>query len=116
MQIESMRSLTDDVGIIKRRQEMRSVAPYDSSNRRERTNALDSVVLNPEDSSEWPAERILFFAGFFLFPCWIVGAFRRGNNSDTFVELFRYRCQVMTMIVAIMLAGLIVVESVFKGK
>ncbi|GBE79954.1 hypothetical protein SCP_0211560 [Sparassis crispa] len=73
--------------------------------------------LGPPDPSYSPPEKWLFLAGFLFFPLWIIGGFWRWREQyDSFAELFRWRCQVMTMLVFVITIGLIFVEVIFRGK
>ncbi|OCH92140.1 hypothetical protein OBBRIDRAFT_468996 [Obba rivulosa] len=118
-QVSAMQAFNDMEGSAKRRQvtKLSSASDSPSRARQEDQSSRSSVILNPEDPSRWPTERILFTAGFLLFPCWIVGGlWNPSGQSDTFAGMFRWRCQVMGMIACYVIGGLIVVESVFKGK
>jgi len=73
-------------------------------------------LFGPADPERWPTEKIMFFAGFLLFPCWIFGAFWRSREHDMFADLFRWRCQVMTMFAVIICGGLLITEVASRGR
>ncbi|KAI0939432.1 hypothetical protein AcV5_000854 [Taiwanofungus camphoratus] len=73
--------------------------------------------LGPPDPSRWPIEKVCFVTGFLFFPCWILGAvWSRSGEYDSFAELFRWRCRVMTMLAAIIVIAVLITEIAFKGK
>ncbi|OBZ76686.1 hypothetical protein A0H81_03935 [Grifola frondosa] len=81
-------------------------------------NVMDKLpFFGPPDPQRWPPEKVLFLLGFLLFPAWFIGAcWGCKESDDSFAELFRWRCQVMSMIASIIITGLVVVEIAFRGK
>ncbi|OSX59172.1 hypothetical protein POSPLADRAFT_1035546 [Postia placenta MAD-698-R-SB12] len=48
--------------------------------------AVDLPFFEPTDPNRWPAEKVLFLAGFLFFPCWILGGFWKWRpRYDTFI-------------------------------
>lgn len=79
--------------------------------------AVDLPFFEPTDPNRWPAEKVLFLAGFLFFPCWILGGFWKWRpRYDTFADLHCWRCQVMTMFVVIIGGSVLVVELALRGR
>ncbi|KAH9948361.1 hypothetical protein B0H21DRAFT_847105 [Amylocystis lapponica] len=91
------------------------VVPHD--NEKSRLSAPSPELKPPGDASGRPIEEKLWFAGFLFFPCWVLGGFWKWRTEyDSYAELSRWRCQVMTMLACIIILGLLVVEIPFRGR
>lgn len=98
---------------------------------RNNRNIEELPFFGPVDPPRWPLHKKLFLGGAVFPPLWIVGAVIEVRDTDDHctwtincseyalsyeagAELFRRRCQAAVLILVIVLAALIVLETAFK--
>ncbi len=99
---------------------------------RNKRNIDELPFFGPVDPPRWPLHKKLFLGGAVFPPLWIAGAVIEVRDTDDHctwtidcsieceltyeagAELFRRRCQAAVLILVIVLAALIILETAFK--